>query len=114
MVDRRGRVKLSFVPTAKIRLILQNMGYLNKRGKTTRLNLNEFLNRAVYEVVGIEDSTKNADLQEKVIQSEMEAEVRAHAKRNEEHQLRMRDLKQKLFDVQNQKKGTDYEGKNEG
>lgn len=114
MPDKRGRVKLSFVPTAKIRLILQNMGYLNKRGRTTRLNLNEFLNRAVYEMVGIDSSKNNGDLLEKLIQSEMDAEVRAHNKRNDEHTMRMRDLKQKLFDAQNQKKVTDYEGKDEG
>lgn len=114
MVDKRGRVKLSFVPTEKIRMILQNMGYLNKRGRTTKLNLNEFLNRAVYELVGIDDSKQNLDLQERILQSEMDAEVRAHKKRNDDHQLRMRDLKQKLFDVQNQKKVTDYEGPDEG
>lgn len=108
MVDKRGRVKLSFVPTEKIKLILQNMGYINKRGRTTRLNLNEFLNRSVYEMVGLDDSKHNGELLEKLIQSEMEAEVRAQNKRNDDHQIRMRELKQKLFDIQNQKKASDH------
>lgn len=111
-MDKRGRVKLSFVPTDKVVMILQNMGYLNKRGRTTRLNLNEFLNRTVYGMVGV--SQNNGELLEKLIQSEMNAEVQAHSKRNDEHAQKLRTLAQKLHEVQRQKKVTDYEGKDEG
>jgi len=110
-MDRRGRAKFTFTPTDKNRLILQNMGYLNKRGRTTgRLNLNDFLNQAVADKVGIDNSTQNGELLEKVIVSEIQL---IQARRDQECQkaeTKLKELARRLTDLRNQTKVQDYEG----
>ena len=108
------RVRLSFIPTHKNLLILQNMGILNKHGRVTgKINFNEFLNRCIDERIGIEHSRDNKELLEKLIQSEIVAVQRDQEKRNNETAKRLRDLAQKLHEVQSQKKVIDYEGQND-
>lgn len=115
MPDKRGRVKLSFYPTEKNRLILQNMGFINKRGASTgRLNINDFINRAIDEKIGIDDKSKNGELLEKVIVSEIQC---IQKKRDDECQKaegRLKELASRLAELRGQKKVRDYEGADEG
>ena len=114
-MDKRGRVKLSFYPTEKNKLILQNMGFLNKRGQSTgRLNLNDFLNRALDEKIGIDDKSKNGELLEKVIVSEIQC---IQKKRDDECvkvEGRLKELAMRLAELRGQKKVRDYEGPDDG
>lgn len=115
MADKRGRLKLTFIPTDKNRLILQNMGFLNKRGRTTgRLNLNEFLNRALAEKVGIDGPGHNGELLEKVIISEIQCIQRKRDDDCRQAEIRLKELASRLADIKGQKKVRDYEGKDEG
>lgn len=110
---KKKRVILSWIPTDKNKMLLQNMGFLNKHGRSNGKNLNEFLNRAVHDKIGIDNSGQNGELLEKLIKSEIEAVQRAHAERNKEHEKRLRELAQKLHEAQSQKKVIDYEGQND-
>lgn len=114
-MDRRGRAKFTFTPTDKNLLILQNMGFINKRGRTTgRLNLNDFLNRAIAEKVGIDDSTQNGDLLEKVIISEIQCIQKKRDEECKQAETKLKELASKLAEIKGQKKVKDYEGQNEG
>lgn len=115
MADKRGRLKLTFIPTDKNRLILQNMGFLNKRGRTTgRLNLNEFLNRALSDKVGIDTPGQNGELLERVILSEIQCIQKKRDKDCKQAETRLKELASRLAEVRGQKKVVDYEGKDEG
>lgn len=111
---KKKRVVLSWIPTDKNRLLLQNIGFLNKHGRSNGKNLNEFVNRAIHDKIGIDHSGQNGELLEKLIKSEIEHTQKTHDQRNKEHEKRLRELAQKLHEVQSQKKVIDYEGKNEG
>lgn len=109
---KKKRVILSYIPTDKNLLILQNLGILNKRGRSSgKINFNEWLNRAVYDKVGIDSSNGNGKLLENLLRDEIQAEQRAHSRRNEEHSQKLRALAQKLHEAQKQKQVQDYESK---
>lgn len=108
------RVRFSFIPTHKNRLIMENMGIINKHGRVTgKINLNDWLNRCVDDRIGIESSKNNQELLENMIKSEIKAVQKEQDQRNDETAKRLRDLAQKLHEVQSQKKVIDYEGQND-
>lgn len=108
-MDKRGRAKFTFIPTDKNLLILQNMGFLNKRGRTTgRLNLNEFLNRALAEKVGIDNPSQNGDLLEKVILSEIQCIQKKRDEDCKQAETRLKELASRLAELKGQKKVKDY------
>lgn len=92
---RNKRVISSVVWTQKNLLILQNLGFLNKRGKSTgRKNLSDFVNRCVDDKIGIENSAMNQALEERLRLSNIhtlqkqrdniEDEIREEARKLEE------------------------------
>lgn len=107
---KRKRVILSWIPTDKNRYRLQNMGILNKHGRSAgRINLNDWLNRVVDEKLDIGNSSGNLDLEKKVILSEMRAIQKTREERDREDELKLRDLAQRLDQINNQKKVSDYD-----
>jgi len=92
----KQRVIISVVLTDKNLLRLQNMSFLNKRGRSTgKKNLNEFVNRCVDATIGIEDSSENHKLEETLILSNIQQlykesdkvknRIRQEARKLEEH-----------------------------
>lgn len=103
------RVILTFSPTDRNLLILQNTGYLNKRGKTTgRLNLGEFINRAIHEKVGVDDPSQNGQLLEKLLLSEIQAEQKKRDEIAKQSEAKLRELAKRLEEHRNQTKVGDY------
>ena len=106
---KKKRVILTFVPTNRNLLILQNMGFLNKHNRSRgRLNLAYFINRAIHEKVGIDDPSQNAELLEKILRSEIQAEHKRRDKASEESEVKLRALVSKLEDIMHQRKVGDY------
>lgn len=99
-MTKKKRVVHSIVFTDKNELALQNMGFLNKRGKTTgRLNLCDFVNRAVAEKIGLDKPYVKEDIEERVIIGEIEALRKQRDHTDRDFEQRMRILAQKLAEV---------------
>lgn len=108
MVKQKRRI-LTFVPTDKNLIILKNMGFLNKHGRSTgRLNLNDFINRAIQDKVGIDDSKQNPELLERVLLDEIRALQDSREKFCKDIEQKLLTLASKLEEHRKQTPLSDY------
>jgi len=101
---KKKRTILTFIPTDKNLILLQNIGILNGLGRTTgKVNFNDWMNRTIYEKIGVNSPLQNGELQEKLILSEIQEIQRDQERRNKLTEERLRTLAIKLNEIRKPK-----------